>query len=114
MTAREGGGAPRDDVAEDQPSFEAQALQRMQAIADDVLTYSERVMRSGTPKAKNDFIKGVFPTLYRTLTADAEDADAEIEDLKKKQAVMMAGLADQVPVLPTVPHVVAPEDFPRQ
>lgn len=95
----------------DEPTREAVVAARLDALTDQILTYAEDTMKRGSPKVKNDFIRGVYPTLMKSLSDDA--TDGELEGIKEMQQQLFAKLGIDVPELPAVPHPVAPEDFPR-
>lgn len=99
------------DITVDTPTSEAVIAARLDALTDRILTYAEDTMKRGSPKVKNDFIRGVYPTLIRALGDDA--TDGELEEIKAAQQRLFAQLGGDMPELPAVPHPVAPEDFPR-
>lgn len=71
---------------------------RLQKITDQILDHVESVMRSGTPKAKSELIRQVFPVLARALNPAHESS--ELDHLKAMQIQMMEQLNETAPSEP--------------
>lgn len=92
----------------EQASFEAKVNERVQKLTMDVFDYADSIMRAGTAKTKNDFIKQVYPALIRSLRD--EEVDSEMDVLKAAQVAIFAKLADgdpgELPPRPDIPDII--------
>jgi hypothetical protein len=97
----------------EQASFEAKVNERVQKLTMDVFDYADGIMRAGTAKTKNDFIKQVFPALMRSLRD--EEVDSELDVLKTAQQIIFQKLAEgdpgPLPARPDIPDIL-PDDSP--
>ena len=94
-------------VDEPGDSFEDEVHTRTQALTRRIFDYADEVMRSGSARTKNDFIRQVYPSLVRNLRPDAEDD--ELAEIKEAQRRLFEKLADadpgELPPRPAVPDV---------
>ena len=72
---------------EGETDWTTQIRHRLERITDNILTHVEETMRNGSPKAKSDLIRQVFPVLTKALAP--QETNAEMEALRREIIAVM-------------------------